>query len=59
MKRFLVTMLFLLTFINTGFANDGTLLYEKNVQNQIDLCGAKIMNSNQIKEPVVFFYGLN
>ena len=59
MKRFLVTMLFLLTFVNTGFANDGTLLHEKNVQNQIDLCGAKIMNSNQIKEPVVFVYGLN
>lgn len=59
MKRFLVVMLFLLTFANAVFASEGTLLHEKNVQNQVDLCGAKIMNSNQIKESVVFVYGLN
>lgn len=54
MKKFL---LLLLLFIgNCVFANEEVLLKQKSIQNQIDVCGARILNANQIQEKIIFVY---
>lgn len=54
MKKFL---LLLLLFIgNCVFANEEVLLKQKSIQNQIDDCGARILNANQIREKIIFVY---
>ena len=53
MKKFLFLagMVFLLS---PAFANEPALLQIRSIQSQIDDCGAKILNANQITKPVIF-----
>ena len=55
MKKFLFLagMVFLLS---PAFANEPALLQIRSIQSQIDDCGAKILNANQITKPVIFVY---
>ena len=55
MKKFLFLagMIFLLS---PAFANEPALLQIRSIQSQIDDCGAKILNANQITKPVIFVY---
>ena len=54
MKRFLI--LFLLFFGSCVFANEEVLLRQKSIQNQIDDCGTRILNANQIQDKIIFVY---
>ena len=42
--------------LSPAFANEPALLQIRSIQSQIDDCGAKILNANQITKPVIFVY---
>lgn len=54
MKKFL--LIFILFIGSCVFANEEVLLRQKSIQNQIDDCGTRILNANQIQDKIIFVY---
>lgn len=55
MKRVLLFAVMLL-LLSPVFAEETDLRQNRSIQNEIDDCGAKILNANQITKPVIFVY---